>query len=114
MPSPRMISLSGFVSIVNVDSPSTSLGSTPASAHAATHASNASCSSLRPESLENSVAPIPTIAAPPAYECLTLLPSLGQLEFDGAGQVRAKLVGGLYADDDAPAGGIDGLHAADK
>src|SRR3954470_903289 len=114
MPSPRMISLSGFVSIVNVDSPSTSLGSTPASSHAATHASSASCSSLRPESFENSVAPIPTIAACPAYECLTLLPSLGQLELDGAGQVRAELVGGLYADDDTSAGRINGLNAAGK
>src|SRR3954447_1422468 len=35
IPSPRMISLSGLVSIVNVDSPSTWLGSTPASVHAA-------------------------------------------------------------------------------
>src|SRR3954454_2407480 len=114
MPSPRMISLSGLVSIVNVDRPSTWLGSTPGSANAATHASSASWSSLRPESLENSVAPMPTIAARLAYECLTLLSSLGQLEFDGAGQVGAELVRGLYADDDASAAGVHGLHAADE
>src|SRR3954469_24561880 len=120
MPSPRMISLSGLVSIVNVDSPSTWLGSMPALAHAATHASSASCSSLRPESLENSVAPIPTIAARPAYECrVTLLssigpPSLGQLELDRAGQVRAELVRGLYADHHPSAGRVDRLHAADE
>ena len=61
-----MMSFSGLVSIVNVDSPLTCFGSTPASAQAATQASSASCSSLRPELLENSVAPMPTIAARPA------------------------------------------------
>ena len=61
-----MISVSGLVSIVNVDSPSTCAGSTPASAQAAAQASRASWSSLRPDALENSVAPMPTIAALPA------------------------------------------------
>jgi hypothetical protein len=43
--------------------PSTSPGAMPASASAPAHASTASRSSLRPESFENSVAPMPTIAA---------------------------------------------------
>src|SRR5215469_14380848 len=43
--------------------PSTSAGSMPASARAALEASAASCSSLRPEFLENSVWPMPAIAA---------------------------------------------------
>ena len=51
--------------MVNVTSPSTSAGLSPASASAADVASAASRSSLRPESLENSVAPIPAIAAAP-------------------------------------------------
>ena len=49
--------------MVNVTSPSTSDGRSPASASAAEAASAASRSSLRPESLENSVAPMPAIAA---------------------------------------------------
>ena len=57
--------ISGLVSIVNVTIPSTSAGVSPASSNAARTASTASRSSLRPESLENSVAPIPTIAACP-------------------------------------------------
>ena len=61
-----MISFSGLVSIVNVDRPFTCCGSTPASSSAAAHASSASCSSLRPEFLENSVAPMPTMAVFPA------------------------------------------------
>lgn len=57
--------ISGLVSIVNVTMPSTSAGESPASSSASPTASTASFSSLRPESLENSVAPIPTIAARP-------------------------------------------------
>ncbi len=45
--------------------PSTSDGARPASARASRTASQASCSSLRPESLENSVAPMPAMAATP-------------------------------------------------
>ena len=51
--------------MVKVTRPSTSAGLSPASASAADAASAASRSSLRPESLENSVAPIPAIAAAP-------------------------------------------------
>ena len=61
-----MISFSGLVSIVYVTRPSTRLVGRPASSHAAVHASMASWSSLRPEFLENSVAPMPTIAVLPA------------------------------------------------
>ena len=42
--------------------PFTADGSTPASAQAARQASTAMDMGVRPESLENSVAPIPTIA----------------------------------------------------
>ena len=65
MPQACATVISGLVSIVNVTSPSTSAGRSPASASAARTASTASRSSLRPESLENSVAPMPTIAARP-------------------------------------------------
>ena len=51
--------------MVNVVSPSTSAGVRPQSASAASVASTESCSSERPDSLENSVAPIPAIAAAP-------------------------------------------------
>ena len=51
--------------MVNVTRPSTSAAVRPASARAAVIASTASRSSLRPESLENSVAPMPAIAVPP-------------------------------------------------
>ena len=63
MPSSRASAISAVLSMVNVTSPSTSAGRSPASASAASVASAASRSSLRPESLENSVAPIPAIAA---------------------------------------------------
>jgi hypothetical protein len=63
MPSARATMISELVSIVNVVRPSTSSGVRPASSRAARIASHASCSSLRPESLLNSVAPMPTIAA---------------------------------------------------
>jgi hypothetical protein len=51
---------------MNVEMPSTSDGRRPASASAAITASQASRSSLRPESFENSVAPMPAIAVAPA------------------------------------------------
>lgn len=54
-----------LVSIVNVVRPSTSAGVRPASARAAVTASAARRSSLRPDSLEKSVAPMPTMAARP-------------------------------------------------
>ena len=65
MPSSRARAISAVESIVNVARPSTSAGVSPASASAASVASAESCSSERPDSLENSVAPMPTIAALP-------------------------------------------------
>lgn len=65
MPAAWATVISGLVSMVNVTMPSTSAGVSPASSSAACTASTASFSSLRPESLENSVAPIPAIAARP-------------------------------------------------
>ena len=78
MPTLRAISISSLVSIVKVTMPSTSPGFSPASSSAALTASQASCSSLRPDSLENSVWPMPAIAALPASvvaSCQALLPS---------------------------------------
>jgi hypothetical protein len=54
---------SSLVSSVKVTVPSISAAVSPASSIAALAASQANCSSLRPESLENSVCPIPTTAA---------------------------------------------------
>ena len=51
--------------MVNVVSPSTSSTDSPQSASAARTASTESWSSERPDSLENSVAPMPAIAACP-------------------------------------------------
>ena len=65
MPVRRAISISGLVSVVKVTMPSTSDGSMPASSRARIVASQASCSSERPESLENSVAPMPATAVVP-------------------------------------------------
>src|SRR6516225_2788581 len=66
IPRLRMRSFSGLVSMVKVESPLTSCGATPASSRAAMHASSARRSSLRPELLENSVAPMPAMAVRPA------------------------------------------------
>ena len=65
MPSSRASAISEEVSIVNVVSPSTSATVRPQSASACWTASTDSCSSERPDSLENSVAPMPTMAALP-------------------------------------------------
>ena len=65
MPTLRAMSISSLESMVNVTMPSTSLGARPASSSAALTASHANCSSLRPDSFENSVWPIPTMAAAP-------------------------------------------------
>ena len=65
MPSSRATAISDDVSMVNVVSPSTSAGVRPQSASACWTASTESWSSERPDSLENSVAPMPTIAALP-------------------------------------------------
>ncbi len=66
MPSSRASAISEVLSIVKVTRPSTSAGVSPASASACRVASADSCSSERPDSLENSVAPIPAMAALPA------------------------------------------------
>ena len=58
--------------MVNVVSPSTSSTPSPQSARAARTASTESWSSERPDALENSVAPMPAIAALP--ESVTLPP----------------------------------------
>ena len=63
MPTERAISISSVVSMVNVTMPSTSAGSRPASASAPATASQARRSSVRLDSLENSVAPMPAMAA---------------------------------------------------
>lgn len=65
MPTLRAMSISSLESMVKVTMPSTSAGVRPASSSAALTASHANCSSLRPDSLENSVWPIPTMAAAP-------------------------------------------------
>src|SRR5947209_12893426 len=65
MPVARAIATSVLESIVNVTMPSTSPGVRPASESASSTASAANRSSLRPEFLEKSVAPMPTIAALP-------------------------------------------------
>jgi hypothetical protein len=66
MPRVRATSISGLVSAANVTRPSTSPGAMPASSSAARTASAARRNSLRPDSLENSVAPIPLMAVVPA------------------------------------------------
>src|SRR5262245_43320157 len=63
MPTARAASISSVVSSVKVVMPSTSDGFSPASASAALIASAVSWSSERPEFFENSVWPMPTIAA---------------------------------------------------
>ena len=65
MPVARATAISVLESMVNVVSPSTSAGVRPASSSASSTASAASRNSLRPEFLEKSVAPMPTIAALP-------------------------------------------------
>ena len=66
MPRLRAISISGLVSALKVTSPSTSAGSSRRRAGPGRTASTARRSSLRPDSLENSVAPMPAIAVLPA------------------------------------------------
>src|SRR5437773_1151576 len=81
--------------MAKVDMPSTSLDFRPASAKAASTASHARCSSLRPEFFENSVAPMPAIAVLPDRNRLsppTSTPparSLGTLTDYGAAQMSA-------------------------
>ena len=65
MPSSRATAISEDVSIVNVTRPSTSAGVRPQSASACRTASTESWSSERPDSLENSVAPMPAMGTTP-------------------------------------------------
>ncbi len=62
MPAQRITASSSLTSMAKVTAPSMSAGVSPASATAAATASPASWSSLRPECLENSVWPMPTMA----------------------------------------------------
>ena len=101
MPTLRAISISSLVSIVNVTMPSTSLGCSPASSIAALTASQASCSSLRPDSFENSVWPMPAIAAVAASE-LMLDSVVEQAERRRARHVVAEAVAALELDLDEP------------
>src|SRR5688500_5857511 len=63
IPRLRISASSSLPSAANVTMPSMSAGVSPASRMAASDASAASCSSLRPEFFENSVCPMPAIAA---------------------------------------------------
>src|SRR5438309_1215328 len=107
MPTLRAISISSLLSMVNVTMPSTSAGARPASSRAAFTASVAMRISVRPESLENSVAPMPATAAFPASE--PFLPTC-QLESDGSDHVVAHAVGAPDLDLDVAVG--PGAHPA--
>ena len=80
----------------------------PASSSAASTASAARRSSLRPESLENSVAPMPTIAtcrrrrAGAAHCRLGRPPGRAAATRHGAGDVVAEPVGAPHGDVDEP------------
>ena len=89
MPRLRATSISSLESSVKVTSPSTSDAASPASSSAASTHSHASCSSVRPDSLENSVWPIPAIAAFPA-SVLNL--RSGQPDLGGPADVLAEVV----------------------
>ena len=80
IPAQRMTDSSSFTSMAKVTAPSMSAGLRPASATAAATASPASCSSLRPECLENSVWPMPTMAVSraSALTATTARPELGE------------------------------------
>src|SRR3954447_13750098 len=91
MPSSRARAISELLSIVKVTSPSTSSAASPASASAARVASAESWSSERPDSLENSVAPIPATAATPLKGTVIGSSPLVR-EYDGhaSGDMRAE------------------------
>jgi len=72
MPKLRAMSMSGLVSELNVTMPCTSSGAMEASSRAVATASTARRSSERPDSLENSVAPIPAMATRPAKVWLVI------------------------------------------
>src|ERR1700710_179469 len=93
MPVARATATSVFESIVNVVMPSTSAGVRPASSSASSTASAANRSSLRPEFLEKSVAPMPTIAALPDSS-----PVIGTPH--GQGRVRDDVIPEAVAADD--------------
>ena len=104
MPRERATSISGLVSAEKVTSPSTSAGAMPASSRAAATASTARRSSLRPDSFENSVAPMPADRRWCRRSCgagvrrrsssrLTGARTARQSSTDGAGHVVAEAVG---------------------
>ena len=95
MPTLRATSISSLESIVNVTMPSTSLGDRPASSSAALTDSHANCSSLRPDSLENSVWPMPAMAVFPASSERSCAGPVEQAHDGGAGDVIAEAVGRL-------------------
>src|ERR1700722_4835094 len=99
IPVARAMATSVLESIVNVTMPSTSPGVRPASSSASRTASAANRSSLRPEVLEKSVAPMPTIAALPESSPAIRTP-------DGQRRVRndviAKAVATNYFQRDQP------------
>ena len=80
------------MSIVNVTSPSTSRGGEPGVVERGVHASHASCSSVRPDSFENSVWPMPAIAARPREPSAHAAPRERQAERRGAADVLAEVV----------------------
>ena len=93
MPSSRATAISALLSMVNVTRPSTSAGASPASSSAARTASAASRSSLRPESLENSVAPMPAMAAVPSGSAV-----MAGCDPDRGGDVVAEAAPAGYRD----------------
>ncbi len=112
------MSMSGLVSELKVTMPCTSEGAIPASSSAAATASTARRSSERPESLENSVAPMPAMAVRPekAWAIRRPLPAPrleGQDDADGPADVVTQLVGAADGDrhDAAPPSSARGPFA---
>ena len=106
MPRLRAMSMSGLVSELKLTMPSTSAGSDAGILSARSTASTARRNSERPESLENSVAPMPAIAtcageAVRAHAGPQML--IGQRDDDGAGDMVAQLVGAADGHRDRPA-----------
>src|SRR5690606_904728 len=101
MPSSRASAISELESIVNVTSPSTSDAARPASASAARVAAADSRSSERPDSLENSVAPMPAIDAAPLNSATVASPRL---------DARRRRPGELHPSGDVVASGHPAGH----
>src|SRR5690606_22980215 len=112
MPVARATAAWVLLSMVNVVRPSTSAGVSPASASAALTASAARRSSLRPDSLEKSVAPMPTTAArrlSGAVACSDIASSGGSVvqgDDRGGGDVVAETVAAGDRDGQVAAGDL--------